>query len=129
MTLIKIPHQHVKDILDLYEPNDAFAELANKHTTSIKLISHAMEQELFADAVTFLPMPCPFANLYGGRSLALLHSPTGMKTKPMPFVLPKLGYTPLMKPAADSPNRWQIKRVWKTVLAGQRKLHFGVVAV
>ncbi len=59
MTLIKIPHQDVKDILGLYEPNDAFAELANEHTTPIKLISHAMEQELFGDAVTFLAHALP----------------------------------------------------------------------
>ncbi|MBF4436587.1 Twin-arginine translocation pathway signal, partial [Vibrio anguillarum] len=51
MMLIKVPHQSAQDILSVYEPNAAFAELAGENTTPIDLISVAMEQELFADAV------------------------------------------------------------------------------
>ncbi len=57
--LIKVPHQSAQDILSVYEPNTTFAELADVKTTPIELISVAMEQELFSDAVTFLAHALP----------------------------------------------------------------------
>ncbi|USD50798.1 Twin-arginine translocation pathway signal [Vibrio sp. SCSIO 43153] len=59
MMLIKVPHQSAQDILSVYEPNAAFAELADANTTPVDLISVAMEEELFADAVTFLAHALP----------------------------------------------------------------------
>ncbi|MGR6862755.1 DUF6931 family protein [Aliivibrio salmonicida] len=59
MMLIKVPHKSAQDILSVYEPNATFANLADASTTPIDLILVAVEQELFADAVTFLAHALP----------------------------------------------------------------------
>lgn len=59
MTLRKIPYQHARDIIEFYSPNAQFSQLAADECSPTEVINAAMEQEMFADAVTFLAHAMP----------------------------------------------------------------------
>lgn len=59
MKLLKVPYDDAAQILSLFEPSAELSELAKTHTSPFDLITHAVEQELFSDAVTYLAHSLP----------------------------------------------------------------------
>ncbi len=59
MKLLKVPHESAQAILNLYEANPALLALLSEAHTPYQLIQAAIEQNLFADAITFLAHGLP----------------------------------------------------------------------
>ncbi|CAH8187439.1 DUF6931 family protein [Vibrio aestuarianus] len=59
MKLLKVPYDDAAQILALFEPSTELSELAKTHTSPFNLITNAVEQELFSDAVTYLAHALP----------------------------------------------------------------------